>query len=63
MDEERTCRRCNQTKSLDEFPSNGDERGGKRWQCKECMNKINRMWRSDNKERVSEYNRNRKNKE
>jgi len=60
--EERTCKKCNESKSIEEFPLNGDGKGGHRWQCKECMRNINRKWRSENKDKVSAYNTDRKNK-
>ena len=55
-----TCTICGIEKNEEEFPQNGDNRGGRRKQCKECMRKINREWRQKNKEKVSDYNRNRK---
>lgn len=56
----RTCKKCGEEKDLEEFPSNGDKRGGKRWQCKTCMRRINRTWRSENKKHVDDYNKTRK---
>jgi len=42
----RECRKCKQEKLITEFPSNGSKRQGKRWQCKQCMNKINKEYRA-----------------
>ena len=56
-----TCTICGVEKHEDEFPLNGDGHGGRRKQCRECMRKINRDWRRKNKEKVSDYNKNRKN--
>ena len=46
---DRTCRICGTVKKLEEYPFNGDPRGGRRHQCKECMREINRKWRKDRK--------------
>lgn len=56
----RTCKTCGDDKDLDDFPLNGDRRGGRRWQCKSCMRDRNRQWRDTNKTRVAEYNKTRK---
>ena len=58
----RVCRICEEEKDLNDFPLNGDRRGGRRWQCKNCMRNRNKQWRSSNKSRVSEYNKKRKKK-
>jgi hypothetical protein len=49
---DRICRICKVKKKLEEFPFNGDPRGGKRYQCKECMREINRKWRKDKKLKI-----------
>lgn len=59
--EERICKICGKVKDLDnDFPLNGVKGEGRRWQCKECMKKINRNWRKKNKDKVSQYNKQRK---
>jgi sarcosine oxidase delta subunit len=55
-----TCTRCNTTKPEEEFPLNGDGKGGRRKQCKECMRTINKEWRKENKTKVHDYNKGRK---
>lgn len=45
---------------LDNFPLNGDKKGGRRWQCKACMRRKNREWRERNRDRIYKYNRQRK---
>jgi len=56
------CTCCKQERSEDEFPLNGDKKGGRRKQCKECMRQINKQWREKNQERVTVYNKTRRNK-
>lgn len=51
------CTRCSADKDENDFPSNGN--GGRRKQCRKCMQEINKAWRAVNKERVSTYNKNR----
>ncbi len=55
-----TCTKCLTPKIPNDFPSNGDGKGGKRKQCKECMKEINKKWRKENAERVVNYNKNRR---
>lgn len=54
------CTICSIEKDEDSFPSNGDGKGGRRKQCKECMRKVNKEWRKQHKDKVSLYNKNRK---
>lgn len=49
----KTCTRCHETKSLDEF---GKMRGGKNARCKRCMLSVNRAWRAANPATVNRYN-------
>jgi hypothetical protein len=56
----RICKKCGIEKDIEEFPYNGDRRGGRRWQCKSCMRNINKSWRQENKQHVSDYNKSRK---
>lgn len=51
------CNKCSADKEETEFPSNGN--GGRRKQCRKCMQEINKAWRSVNKEHVSAYNKSR----
>jgi len=45
----RECKKCKTIQPIEEFPSNGNKHGGKRWQCKKCMQKINQKWRENKK--------------
>lgn len=58
-----TCTRCNQEKDENDFPLNGDGKGGRRKQCKACMKEINKQWRQANKDRISTYNREKRGKQ
>ena len=58
------CTRCQSLgrpsdKTDEEFPSNGDGKGGRRKQCKECMREINKQWRATHKAEVAAYNKKR----
>lgn len=56
-----TCIRCNKDDlKEDDFPLNGDGKGGRRKQCKNCMRDINKQWRIKNREKVAVYNRGRR---
>ena len=44
---DRACKKCGTIKKLEDFPLNGDPRGGRRHQCKVCMREINRKWREN----------------
>lgn len=53
------CTVCGKDQDEDNFPSNGDGKGGRRKQCKECMREINKEWRKLHKDKVALYNKNR----
>lgn len=53
---ERTCRKCEVTKPIDEF-SKGDG-GTLRWVCNGCRAEQHRQWRAQNTEKVREWHRN-----
>lgn len=55
-----TCTQCKKEKDENDFPSNGDGRGGHRKQCKDCMREINKQWRASHKQIISEYNKKRR---
>lgn len=52
------CENKGEPQPIENFPSNG--KGGYRWQCKECMKRINRKWRAGKKQHIKDYNRNRR---
>lgn len=60
--ETRECKLCKRALPLTDFPLNGDKRGGRRHQCRECMRQVNKSWRQSNVDKVSVYNRNRRTK-
>jgi hypothetical protein len=45
---EKKCTKCEQVKSLDEFPNNKNRRDGKDSRCKSCKNRYNEIKRSKN---------------
>lgn len=53
------CTCCGFPRDAENFPKNGDGKGGRRKQCKDCMQKINKGWRKRNKDKVSVYNKSR----
>lgn len=63
MPDKITCTKCNDPKDENEFPLNGDGKGGRRKQCRECMKNINKKWRADHKQAVSDYNKKRRKKQ
>lgn len=54
------CTVCGRDQESELFPLNGDGKGGRRKQCKECMRSINHQWREKNKEKIKQYNQNRR---
>ena len=52
----RICRVCGEEKPLDEFLIRGDS-GKRRTECKSCLSKYLKKYRSENKQRISELNR------
>ena len=52
----RICRVCGEEKPLDEFRIRGDS-GKRRTECKSCLSKYLKQYRSENKQRISELNR------
>lgn len=50
------CRVCGEEKPLDEFRIRGDS-GKRRTECKSCLSKYLKQYRSENKQRISELNR------
>jgi hypothetical protein len=56
------CTKCEKDLDEEDFPLNGDGKGGRRKQCRKCMREINRQWRQNNKDKVRDYNRARKSK-
>ena len=58
MEEEATkiCRVCGEEKPLDEFRIRGDS-GRRRTECKSCLSKYLKKYRSENKQRISELNK------
>lgn len=58
-----TCTKCSKDRPDSDFPANGDGKGGRRKQCKDCMRLINKDWRAAHRQAVSDYNKKRKKKE
>lgn len=58
MEEEaaKICRVCGEEKPLDEFRIRGDS-GRRRTECKSCLSKYLKKYRSENKQRISELNK------
>ncbi len=58
MEKEKTriCRICNEEKPLDEFRIRGDS-GKRRTECKSCLSKYLKRYRSENNQRISELNK------
>ena len=58
MEEETTkiCRVCGEEKPLDEFRIRGDS-GRRRTECKSCLSKYLKKYRSNNKQHISDLNR------
>lgn len=52
----RICRVCGEEKPLDEFRIRGDS-GRRRTECKGCLSKYLKKYRSENKQRISELNK------
>lgn len=55
-DNTRICRVCGEEKPLDEFRIRGDS-GRRRTECKSCLSKYLKKYRSENKQRISELNK------
>jgi 5-methylcytosine-specific restriction endonuclease McrA len=53
MNEYKTCARCGQIKSLDNFPRASRAKDGLNWSCRECVNLINRLSYQKNKVQIS----------
>jgi hypothetical protein len=51
------CSKCKETKSLDQFYKNKDGKYGLRSNCKECSNKINTEYYTNNRDRLKKYYR------
>ncbi len=51
----KTCTKCNQVKTLDDFHIEARSRDGHRPACKECSNQYSKGWRSENREHKREY--------
>lgn len=52
----RVCRVCGEEKPLDEFRIRGDS-GKRRTECRSCLSKYLKRYRSENKQRISELNK------
>ena len=51
------CRKCGEVKKMEGFPRDKSKLGGRRSECRECMNERDRQFRVDNRERLNEYHR------
>ena len=50
----KTCTKCGETKSLDDFHRNKDGAGGRRPDCKECVREYTRRYYEENRDKVRE---------
>ena len=59
------CYKCNEIKYLEDFPNNKSKNDGKSSECKICKQKIDKLYRDKNKEKLKNYfyNYNKKHKE
>lgn len=55
MSARKTCTRCGQTKALEEFNRNRQEKNGRHAYCKACQREYNARYRAENRERQREY--------
>ena len=53
----KTCTKCGETKSLDDFHRDKTGVGGRRSDCKECVREYKRRYREENRDKVLEYKR------
>ena len=53
----KTCTKCGETKSLDDFHRNKDGAGGRRPDCKECVREYTRRYYEENRDKVRERKR------
>ena len=53
----KTCSKCHETKSLDEFPDRKDSKDGKRGACKKCVKKYHEKYNQEHKEEMSEQHK------
>lgn len=49
------CRKCSEVKEMEGFPRDKSKLGGRRSECRECMNDRDRKFRVDNRERLNKY--------
>lgn len=55
--EMKKCRKCDDTKPLDDFHKSPHYKDGKRPYCKECIRAENRKWKANNPERNAQHRR------
>ena len=53
----KTCTKCGETKSLDDFHRDKTGVGGRRSDCKECVREYKRRYHEENRDKRLEYNR------
>ena len=60
--ESKTCSKCKEEKDISEFHKNSYSKDGYQAACKDCRNKTKRKWNEKNRDRISEYNMSKKDK-
>lgn len=55
--ETKICTKCGTELPLEDFYKDSRHKDGKQSACKPCVRRTNRKWKSKNKDRVDEYNR------
>lgn len=55
MNDIKTCSKCGEVKSINEFCNNKNTKDGKHSHCKECRNKGGKIYRMEHKEEAREY--------
>lgn len=53
----KTCTKCGETKSLDDFHRDRSQADGRRARCRECVAEDKRRWREENRDKELERNR------
>lgn len=54
----KTCSKCKEEKTLEEFSKDANRKDGRGSQCSVCKNKLRKVWRENNKAHTKNYMRN-----
>lgn len=54
----KTCRTCEETKPLTDFPARKDSPDGRRNECKQCFKKRQQKWQREHRKHLAKYQRN-----